>query len=134
MHNISNNALIFHNGSAEDIRNELVGTTEIMWRHLTITACKAILPALVALRDSGRIELSSQTIGDHFELDSVIQMMDEAAFPEISRDMRNSIARYLHALPGFNRERGQEQGNAAKDSHGFVLMQIKHYRDRENAV
>jgi hypothetical protein len=127
MHNFSNkNDLIFHNGSVEDIRNELVGTTEFM--------CKAILPALVALRDSGRIELSSQTIGDHFELGSVIQMMDEAAFPELSREMRGSIARYLHALPGFNRELGQEQGNAAKGSHGFVLMQIKLYRDRENAV
>lgn len=124
------NAPVFKNGNSDEIRNELVGTAEFMWRHLTISACNAILPALVALRDNGRIELNEDTIGSRFELGNVIELLDEAAYPELSRDLREPIARYLHALPGFSRDSGRDQSSSTKNSHGFVHYQIERYRER----
>jgi hypothetical protein len=88
--------------------------------------CQAVLPALVRLRDAGRIELNVESSYDHMKLDFIIGMLDDTNYPEIGIENRQAIKTYLTLLPGFNEDHGSVQSEVAVLHHRFIVMAASH--------
>lgn len=97
-----------------------------LWQYRACLMCQAVLPALVRLRDAGRIELNVESSYDHMKLDFIIGMLDEANYPEIGFESRQAIKAYLSSLPGFNECLGSAQSEVAVLHHRYLVMAASH--------
>lgn len=117
----------FAAGSAPFIENLLVSLLDgrdvdlSAWKMRGAKLMAGVVPALVHLRDRGRLELDAASVGAHLTLQAILALR---AAPDMPEDIRASIDAYLATLPGFNAERGPRQAQTTQDQHGFVAMQF----------
>lgn len=97
-----------------------------LWRYTAMIMCQAVLPALLLLRDKGRIELNVETSYDHMKLEFIVGLLDEISYPEIPDDIRKAISGYLVTLPGYKNELGVKQSRATEESHRILIMAASH--------
>jgi len=90
-----------------------------MWKGRAESMMRALLTALVDLRDFGVLSLGPGALSDYMPLDKMAIL---EADPRVSDLGRTEIKRYLDALPGF-RAGGQGKAEADKQ-HGFLVMQF----------
>jgi hypothetical protein len=90
-----------------------------MWKGRAESMMRALLTALVDLRDLGVLNLGPNSLADNMPLDKFAALEKD---PRISALGRLEIQRYLDSLPGF-RAGGQGKAEADKQ-HGFLTMQF----------
>jgi intein/homing endonuclease len=90
-----------------------------MWKGRAESMMRALLTALVDLRDLGVLDLGPNALADNMPLDKFAALEKD---PRISALGRLEIQRYLDSLPGF-RAGGQGKAEADKQ-HGFLTMQF----------
>lgn len=90
-----------------------------MWKGRAESMMRALLTALVDLRDLGVLALGPNSLADHMPLDKFAALEKD---PRISDLGRLEICRYLDSLPGY-RAGGQGKAEADKQ-HGFLTMQF----------
>ena len=90
-----------------------------MWKGRAESMMRALLTALVDLRDLGLLPLGPGTLSDYMPLDKMGAFENDARISDLGR---LEIKRYLDSLPGF-RAGGQGKAEADKQ-HGFLTMQF----------
>ena len=90
-----------------------------MWKGRAESMMRALLTALVDLREIGVLALGPNALADNMPLDKFGALEND---PRISDLGRLEIKRYLDSLPGF-RAGGQGKAEADKQ-HGFLTMQF----------
>jgi hypothetical protein len=95
------------------------GGDNAMWKGRAESMMRALLTALVDLRDIGAVVLGPGALSDWMPLDKLATLKDD---PRLSDRARTEIRRYLDTLPGFNAG-GQGKAEADKQ-HGFLTMQF----------
>ena len=90
-----------------------------MWKGRAESMMRALLTALVDLRDLGVVALGPGALSDYMPLDKLGSLENDERISDLAR---SEIKRYLDALPGF-RAGGQGKAEADKQ-HGFLTMQF----------
>jgi hypothetical protein len=90
-----------------------------MWKGRAESMMRALLTALVDLRDLGVVALGPGALSDYMPLDKLGSLETDMRISDLGR---SEIKRYLDALPGF-RAGGQGKAEADKQ-HGFLTMQF----------
>lgn len=90
-----------------------------MWKGRAESMMRALLTALVDLRDLGVLALGPSSLADNMPLDKFAALEND---PRISDLGRLEVKRYLDSLPGY-RAGGQGKAEADKQ-HGFLTMQF----------
>lgn len=90
-----------------------------MWKGRAESMMRALLTALVDLRDLGLLPLGPGTLSDYMPLDKMGAFETDARISDLGR---LEVKRYLDSLPGF-RAGGQGKAEADKQ-HGFLTMQF----------
>ncbi len=90
-----------------------------MWKGRAESMMRALLTALVDLRELGVLALGPNALADNMPLDKFGALEND---PRISDLGRLEIKRYLDSLPGY-RAGGQGKAEADKQ-HGFLTMQF----------
>ena len=90
-----------------------------MWKGRAESMMRALLTALVDLREAGILPLGPGALSDYMPLDKIALFEND---PRISDLGRLEVKRFLDTLPGF-RAGGQGKTEADKQ-HGFLSMQF----------
>ena len=90
-----------------------------MWKGRAESMMRALLTALVDLRDLGFLALGPGALSDYMPLDKMGALENDSRISDLGR---LEIKRYLDSLPGF-RAGGQGKAEADKQ-HGFLTMQF----------
>jgi len=90
-----------------------------MWKGRAESMMRALLTALVDLRDMGVLALGPGALSDYMPLDKMASFENDTRVSDLGR---SEIKRYLDSLPGY-RAGGQGKAEADKQ-HGFLTMQF----------
>lgn len=125
LYELSNTINVFTLGDAGQLAEMMSalmaesGGDNAMWKGRAESMMRALLTALVDLRDCGEITLGSGALSDYLPLDKLATLKEHPRVKELGR---TEIKRYLDALPGYN---AGQQGKAEADKqHGFLTMQF----------
>ncbi len=125
LYELSNTINVFTLGDAGQLAEMMSalmaesGGDNAMWKGRAESMMRALLTALVDLRDCGEITLGPGSLADYLPLDKLASLKEH---PRVKDLGRQEIKRYLDALPGYN---AGQQGKAEADKqHGFLTMQF----------
>jgi hypothetical protein len=95
------------------------GGDNAMWKGRAESMMRALLTALVDLRNIGAVDLGPGALTDWLPLDQLSKLETDERLSDLAR---LEVKRYLDTLPGF---RAGGQGKAESDKqHGFLTMQF----------
>lgn len=126
----SNTVNPFSTGSSDSLTQMVVSLMDDsggeggMWKGRATAMLTGIMRALCWLRDNGILELNVGAMREFMNLDKIIDLADETKYPEMPPQIRGSIKAYLRSLPGFQEDKGKNQGNTTRDQHGYLEMQF----------
>lgn len=126
----SNTINPFSTGSSDSLTQMIASLMEdaggdgAIWKGRATAMLTGVMRALCWLRDNGVVDLNVGVIRDYMNLKKVIDLADEKKFPEMPPDIRGAIKSYLGSLPGYQEEKGYNQGTTTRDQHGYLEMQF----------
>jgi len=126
----SNTLNPFATGSSDTLTQMVVGLMDetggdgAMWKGRATAMFTGVMRALTWLRDQQKVDLNVAEIRDHLNLKKIIDLADQAKFPDMPQHIRKSIRSYLSSLPGFQEDKGHKQGQTTLDQHGYLEMQF----------
>ncbi len=94
------------------------------WRARAVGLARAVLGALVFLRDDGVLDLNADSIRDLLNLNKVIDLTDPDAYPQLPDSVRAPLRKYLGSLPGYLEWKKYKQAQATVDHHGYLVAQM----------
>ncbi len=102
------------------------GGNDTMWRGRAEALGRAVLRALVELRDRGDMLLSVDTIRENLPLQRVESLAKD---PRLSEMARLGLQSYLNELPGWNAKQSggpaaMQAAAKADEQHGYLSMQF----------
>lgn len=92
-----------------------------MWKGRAISFISSYMPALVELRDAGHIMLYVGLIREYMPFVKYLELM---ANPNISDRSRSLMQAYLMDVPGYKRDKGENQSSTFLDQYGYQQMQF----------
>jgi len=126
----SNTLNPFATGSSDTLTQMVVGLMDdaggdgAMWKGRATAMFTGVMRALTWLRDQQIVDLNVGEIRDHLQLKRIIDLADQAKFPDMPQHIRKSIRSYLTSLPGFQEDKGYKQAQTTLDQHGYLEMQF----------
>lgn len=127
---LSNTYNPFTVGNAESLIQLLVSLMDAsdgkgdMWKGRAISFISSLMPALVELRDQGRLMLYIGAIRNFMPFTSYGELMKN---PHISEDSRSLMLKFLLDVPGFNKDKfdkEQPQASTVLEQYGYQQMQF----------
>ena len=118
----------FSTGSSDDLVKIVVSLMDdtdgagLSWKIRATAMLTGVLRALTWMRDAGMITLDAVVLRDHLRLERIIEISDPELYPSMPEPVRRSVRSYLTSLPGYDEEKGHEQGQVTRDQHGFLEM------------
>lgn len=98
------------------------GSDAEQWKGRGTTMLTGLMRALTWLRDHGQLDLNIGSIRDYLSLKSIIDLTSSEKHPEMPKEIRHAIERYLSSLPSYDAERGYRQPQSVIDQHGYLEM------------
>lgn len=114
-------------GNAESNIQLLVGLMDAsdgkgdMWKGRAITFISSYMPALVELRDKGLVMLYIGLVRATMPFNKYLELM---ANPNISQRSREMMQAYLADVPGYKRDKNENQSSTFLEQYGFQQMQF----------
>lgn len=126
----SNTLNPFATGSSDTMTQMVVGLMDdaggdgAMWKGRATAMFTGVMRALTWLRDEGVVDLNVGEIRDHLNLKRIVELADQAKYPDMPQHIRKSIRSYLSSLPGYQEDKGHKQAQTTLDQHGYLEMQF----------
>lgn len=92
-----------------------------MWKGRAISFISSLLPALVDLRDNGRLMLHIGAIREVMPFPKYFQLMND---PNISEKNRQMMQAFLFDVPGYKSDKGDNQSGTFNEQFGYQQMQF----------
>jgi len=92
-----------------------------MWKGRAISFISAVLPALVDLRDQGRLMLHIGAIREFMPYPKYTELMND---PYISDKNRTMLQAFLYDVPGYKKDGGEKQSSTFLEQFGYQQMQF----------
>jgi len=92
-----------------------------MWKGRAISFISSLMPALVELRDAGLIMLYIGLIREYMPFPKYFELMNNPSISQRSRDMMQA---YLADVPGYKRDKGENQSGTFLEQYGYQQMQF----------
>ena len=92
-----------------------------MWKGRAISFISSLLPALVDLRDQGRLMLHIGAIREFLPYPKYFQLMND---PNISDKNRDVMQAFLFDVPGYKLDKGDNQSGTFNEQFGYQQMQF----------
>ena len=124
---LSNTYNPFAVGNAESLIQLIVGLMDAsdgksdMWKGRAISFISALLPALVDLRDKGLLMLHIGAIREYLPFPKFNEMINN---PNISQRSRDMMQAFLLDVPGYKRDKGDNQSGTFLEQYGYQQMQF----------
>ncbi len=124
---LSNTYNPFAVGNAESLIQLLVGLMDAsdgksdMWKGRAISFISALLPALVDLRDKGLLMLHIGAIREFLPFPKFNELSNN---PNISQRSRDMMQAFLLDVPGYKRDKGENQSGTFLEQYGYQQMQF----------
>lgn len=94
-----------------------------IWSHKSLSLMLKISNLLTFLRDQKELELNTQIIRQHLDLDSIIKIFKKRK--DLPENILSPIKEYLFFLPSFQ-EAAPKQNETVKEAHNYCVMPIYH--------
>jgi len=124
---LSNTYNPFAVGNAESLIQLIVGLMDAsdgksdMWKGRAISFISSLLPALVDLRDRGLLMLHIGAIREFLPFPKFNEMINNPSISQRSRDMMQA---FLLDVPGYKRDKGDNQSGTFLEQYGYQQMQF----------
>lgn len=124
---LSNTYNPFAVGNAESLIQLIVGLMDAsdgksdMWKGRAISFISSLLPALVDLRDKGLLMLHIGAIREFLPFPKFNEMINN---PNISQRSRDMMQAFLLDVPGYKRDKGDNQSGTFLEQYGYQQMQF----------
>lgn len=92
-----------------------------MWKGRAISFISSVLPALVDLRDAGLLMLHIGAIREALPFPKYFELMNN---PHISQKSRDMMQAFLYDVPGYKRDKGDNQSGTFLEQYGYQQMQF----------
>lgn len=92
-----------------------------MWKGRAISFISSALPALVDLRDLGLLMLHIGAIREALPYPKYFELMSNVNISQKSRDMMQA---FLYDVPGYKRDKGENQSSTFNEQYGYQQMQF----------
>jgi intracellular multiplication protein IcmO len=92
-----------------------------MWKGRAISFLSSYMPALIELRDLGHLMLYIGRVREYMPFWKYIELMND---PNISQRSREMMMAYLADVPGYKREKGENQSSTFLEQYGYQQMQF----------
>lgn len=96
-----------------------------VWENRAISFVEALMKPLVFLRDNYGLLLDVEVIREFFDIKVIEQLAlrDADKYPGLEPTL-SGMKSYLNNLPGYDRNKFQNQGETALEQHGYITMQL----------
>lgn len=124
---LSNTYNPFAVGNAESLIQLIVSLMDAsegkgdMWKGRAISFISSLLPALVDLRDKGYLMLHIGAIREFLPFPKFTELMNN---PNISPRSRDMMQAFLLDVPGYKRDKGENQSGTFLEQYGYQQMQF----------
>lgn len=124
---LSNTYNPFAVGNAESLIQLIVNLMDAsegkgdMWKGRAIAFISSLLPALVDLRDKGLLMLHIGAIREALPFPKFLELLGNPSISQRSRDMMQAI---LLDVPGYKRDKGENQSGTFLEQYGYQQMQF----------
>lgn len=124
---LSNTYNPFAVGNAESLIQLIVSLMDAsdgkgdMWKGRAISFISSLLPALVDLRDKGLLMLHIGAIREFLPFPKFNEMINN---PNISQRSRDMMQAFLLDVPGYKRDKGDNQSGTFLEQYGYQQMQF----------
>ncbi|MGX9960595.1 type IV secretory system conjugative DNA transfer family protein [Xanthomonas euvesicatoria] len=124
---LSNTYNPFMVGNAESLIQLLVSLMDAsdgkgdMWKGRAISFISAVLPALVDLRDADRLLLHIGAIREALPYPKYFELLND---PHISDKSRTMLQAFLFDVPGYKKDKGEQQSATFLEQFGYQQMQF----------
>lgn len=124
---LSNTYNPFTVGNAESLIQLLVSLMDAsdgkgdMWKGRAISFISSFLPALVELRDQGRLMLHIGAIREYLPFPKYFGLMQN---PHISEKSRMLMQMFLFDVPGYKQDKADNQSGTFLEQYGYQQMQF----------
>lgn len=124
---LSNTYNPFSVGNAESVIQLLVGLMDAsdgkgdMWKGRAISFISSVIPAQVDLRDKGLLMLHIGAIREALPFPKFFELMNN---PNISQRSRDMMQAFLFDVPGYKRDKGDNQSGTFLEQYGYQQMQF----------
>ncbi len=124
---LSNTYNPFAVGNAESLIQLIVSLMDAgdgkgdMWKGRAISFISSVMPTLVDLRDQGFLMLHIGAIRECLPFPKYNEMMNN---PHISQKSRDMMQAFLYDVPGYKRDKGENQSGTFLEQYGYQQMQF----------
>lgn len=124
---LSNTYNPFAVGNAESLIQLIVSLMDAsegkgdMWKGRAISFISSLLPALVDLRDKGLLMLHIGAIREYLPFPKFSEMLNN---PNVSQRSRDMMQAFLLDVPGYKRDKGDNQSGTFTEQYGYQQMQF----------
>lgn len=124
---LSNTYNPFAVGNTESLIQLIVGLMDAsegksdIWKGRAISFISALLPALVDLRDKGLLMLHIGAIREYLPFPKFNEMISN---PNVSQRSRDMMQAFLLDVPGYKRDKGDNQSGTFLEQYGYQQMQF----------
>lgn len=124
---LSNTYNPFAVGNAESLIQLIVSLMDAsegkgdMWKGRAISFISSLLPALVDLRDKGLLMLHIGAIREFLPFPKFTELMSN---PNVSPRSRDMMQAFLLDVPGYKRDKGENQSGTFLEQYGYQQMQF----------
>lgn len=124
---LSNTYNPFAVGNAESLIQLIVSLMDAsegkgdMWKGRAISFISSLLPSLVDLRDKGLLMLHIGAIREFLPFPKFTELMNNPSVSPRSRDMMQA---FLLDVPGYKRDKGENQSGTFLEQYGYQQMQF----------
>ncbi|MCZ7871128.1 IcmO-like type IV secretion system protein [Pseudomonas aeruginosa] len=92
-----------------------------MWKGRAISFMSSVMPALVDLRDQSLLMLHIGAIREALPYPKYFELMNNVNISQKSRDMMQA---FLYDVPGYKRDKGENQSATFNEQYGYQQMQF----------
>lgn len=124
---LSNSYNPFATGNAESLIQLIVSLMDAsdgkgdMWKGRAISFISSLMPALVNLRDQGLLMLHIGAIREYLPFPRYFELMND---PSISDRSRTTMQAFLYDVPGYKRDKADNQSATFLEQYGYQQMQF----------
>ncbi|MDH0342142.1 TraM recognition domain-containing protein [Chromobacterium haemolyticum] len=124
---LSNTYNPFAVGNAESLIQLIVSLMDAgdakgdMWKGRAISFISSVIPAQVDLRDLGLLMLHIGAIRECLPFPKYFELMNN---PNISQKSRDMMQAFLYDVPGYKRDKGDNQSGTFLEQYGYQQMQF----------
>lgn len=124
---LSNTYNPFAVGNAESLIQLIVSLMDAgdakgdMWKGRAISFISSVIPAQVDLRDQGLLMLHIGAIRECLPFPKYFELMNN---PNISQKSRDMMQAFLYDVPGYKRDKGDNQTGTFLEQYGYQQMQF----------